>query len=126
MSREITKDTRPYISLAGRPSNMGTRFHNFHYEKLGLDFVYKAFTTRNLGAAIAGIPGLGIRGRGVSIPYEQACIPYLDALEPSISAIGRWPWTGVLTRRLGTLRIRLLGAQGGAADRPGTLGLGGR
>jgi shikimate 5-dehydrogenase len=43
------------MSLAGRPSNIGTGFHNFLYAELGLDFVYKAFTTTDLAAAIAGI-----------------------------------------------------------------------
>jgi shikimate dehydrogenase len=81
MSRHIDKDTRLCISLAGRPSNISTRFHNFLYEELGLDFVYKAFTTRDLAAAIAGIRGLGIRGCGVSMPYKEACIPHLDELD---------------------------------------------
>jgi shikimate dehydrogenase len=70
MVRSITKDTVVCMSLAGRPSNVGTRFHNFLYAELGLDFVYKAFTTTtDLAAAIAGIRAQGIRGCGVSMPY---------------------------------------------------------
>ena len=87
MSRQISKDTRLCISLAGRPSNISTRFHNFLYEELGLDFVYKAFTTKDLAAAVAGIRGLGIRGCGVSMPYKEACIPYLDELDASARAL---------------------------------------
>jgi shikimate dehydrogenase len=87
MLREITKDTRLCISLAGRPSNIGTRFHNFLYEELGLDFVYKACTTTDLAAAIAGIRGLGIRGCGVSMPYKEVCIPYVDELDASARAL---------------------------------------
>lgn len=87
MSRQINKDTRLCISLAGRPSNIGTRFHNFLYGELGLDFVYKACTTTDLAAAIAGIRGLGIRGCGVSMPYKEACIPYLDELDASAKAL---------------------------------------
>ena len=87
MSRHINKDTQLCISLAGRPSNIGTRFHNFLYEELGLDFVYKAFTTNDLPAAIAGIRGLGIRGCGVSMPYKEACIPYLDELDVSAESL---------------------------------------
>jgi shikimate dehydrogenase len=62
MSRRITKDTVLCMSLAGRPSNIGTRFHNYLYDELGLDYVYKAFTTTDLAAAIGGIRALGIRG----------------------------------------------------------------
>lgn len=42
----INRDTQLCMSLAGRPGNFGTRFHNYLYEKLGLNFIYKAFTTR--------------------------------------------------------------------------------
>jgi shikimate dehydrogenase len=87
MLRQISKDTRLCISLAGRPSNIGTRFHNFLYEVLGLDFVYKACTTKDLAAAIAGIRGLDIRGCGVSMPYKEACIPYVDELDASARAL---------------------------------------
>lgn len=87
MSQPIDKDTRLCISLAGRPSNIGTRFHNFLYEELGLNFVYKACTTQDLAAAIAGIRGLVIRGCGVSMPFKEACIPYLDELDASARAL---------------------------------------
>jgi shikimate dehydrogenase len=76
------------VSLAARPSNIGTRFHNFLYDELGLDFVYKAFAPGDLEAAVAGIRGLGIRGAGVSMPFKEACIPLLDELDPSAGAIG--------------------------------------
>ncbi|WP_308259484.1 shikimate 5-dehydrogenase [Pseudonocardia sp. H11422] len=84
----ISKDTRLCMSLAARPSNIGTRFHNHLYAELGLDFVYKAFTTTDLAAAVAGIRALGIRGCGVSMPYKEDCIPLVDELDPSVSVIG--------------------------------------
>jgi shikimate dehydrogenase len=88
MVRSITKDTVLCMSLAGRPSNIGTRFHNFLYAALDLDFMYKAFTTTDLPAAIAGIRALGIRGCGVSMPYKEACIELMDELDGSAAAIG--------------------------------------
>jgi shikimate dehydrogenase len=75
------------MSLSARPGNFGTRFHNFLYEELSLDFVYKAFSTRDLRAAIGGIRALGIRGCAVSMPFKEACIEFLDQLEPSAAAI---------------------------------------
>ena len=54
MRPPLSKDTRLCISLAGRPSNIGTRFHNHLYDVLGLDFVHKAFTTGNIKGAVAG------------------------------------------------------------------------
>jgi shikimate dehydrogenase len=88
MARPITKDTVLCMSLSGRPSNIGTRFHNFLYEELGLDFIYKAFTTTDLAAAVGGIRALGIRGCGISMPYKEACIQYVDELDDSARAIG--------------------------------------
>jgi shikimate dehydrogenase len=83
----LSKDTTLCISLAGRPSNLGTRFHNRLYEELGLDFVYKAFTTADLEGAIRGVRALGIRGCSVSMPFKEAVIPLVDRMEPSAAAI---------------------------------------
>jgi shikimate dehydrogenase len=84
----IDRETRLCISLSGRPGNFGTRFHNHLYRELGLNFIYKAFTTRDLPAAIAGIRALGIRGCGVSMPFKEACVALVDTLDPSAAAIG--------------------------------------
>ena len=46
---------------------LGTRFHNFLYDELGLDFAYKAFTTDDLEGAVRGVRALGIRGCSVSM-----------------------------------------------------------
>lgn len=83
----LNKDTTLCISLAGRPSNLGTRFHNFLYDELGLNFAYKAFTTTDIAAAIQGVRGLGIRGCSVSMPFKEAVIPLVDQIEPSAAAI---------------------------------------
>jgi shikimate dehydrogenase len=83
----IGRDTRLCMSLSTRPSNFGTRFHNRLYELCGLDYVYKAFTTTDLPAAIGGIRALGIRGCAISMPFKEAVIPLLDGLEGSAAAI---------------------------------------
>lgn len=83
----LNKDMQVCISLAGRPSNIGTRFHNFLYDELGLNFVYKAFTTDDLEGAVRGIRALGFRGCSVSMPFKEAIIPMVDNLEPSALAI---------------------------------------
>lgn len=83
----LSKDTRLCISLSGRPSNIGTRFHNYLYDVLGLDFVYKAFTTTDIAAAIGGVRALGIRGCSVSMPFKKDVIALVDEVEPSARAI---------------------------------------
>jgi shikimate dehydrogenase len=84
---QISKDTQLCMSLAARPSNIGTRFHNFLYGELGLDYVYKAFTTTDLPAAIAGIRALGIRGCAISMPFKEEVIALVDSMDPSAEAI---------------------------------------
>ena len=87
MPRPITKDTTLCMSLAARPSNFGTRFHNYLYEALDLDYLYKAFTTADLPAAIGGVRALGIRGCAISMPFKEAVIALVDEMDESARAI---------------------------------------
>ncbi|MEG3129342.1 shikimate 5-dehydrogenase [Pantoea cypripedii] len=87
MTRMINKDTKICMSLAARPTNFGTRFHNYLYDALDLDYLYKAFTTHDLAAAIGGVKALGIRGCAISMPFKQACIPLIDELDESARVI---------------------------------------
>lgn len=87
MKPPLNKDTKLCISLAARPSNIGTRFHNYLYEQLGLDFIYKAFTTTDIVAAIGGVRALGIRGCSVSMPFKEDVIALVDDIEPAAHAI---------------------------------------
>jgi shikimate dehydrogenase len=87
MRPPLSKDTTLCISLAARPSNIGTRFHNHLYDLLGLDFIYKAFTTTDIAAAVGGVRALGIRGCSVSMPFKETVIPLVDKVEPSAQGI---------------------------------------
>jgi shikimate dehydrogenase len=83
----LDRDTQLCMSLSGRPSNIGTRFHNYLYGELGLNFVYKAFTTTDLAAAVGGVRALGIRGCAVSMPFKEDVIELVDVMHESASAI---------------------------------------
>lgn len=83
----LNKDMTLCISLAARPSNIGTRFHNYLYDALELNYVYKAFAPVDLAQAVAGIRGLGIRGAAVSMPYKEDVIELIDIMDASASAI---------------------------------------
>jgi len=87
MRPPLSKDTRLCISLAARPSNIGTRFHNYLYDELGLDYLYKAFTTTDIAAAIGGVRALGIRGCSVSMPFKEDVLELVDEVEQSARAI---------------------------------------
>lgn len=83
----IDRDTRMCISLAARPGNHGNRFHNWLYAELGLNYVYKSFSSSEIGATIGGIRSLAIRGASVSMPYKESCMAFLDRIDPSAAAI---------------------------------------
>ena len=83
----LNKDMTLCISLAARPSNIGTRFHNYLYDALNLNYVYKAFAPKDLAQAVAGIRGLGIRGAAVSMPYKEDVIAMVDVMDASAAAI---------------------------------------
>lgn len=83
----VDRDTVLCISLAARPGNHGNRFHNHLYAELGLNFLYKSFSSSDIGATLGGVRSLGIRGVSVSMPYKESCIPFLDHLDPSAARI---------------------------------------
>lgn len=108
--------------------------HLAGYRALGLDFTYVPFAVTDLEGATRGMRALGIRGLGVSMPYKQAIIPLLDALDPVAARIGavntivnddgrltgyNTDWIGAVraleeARPLAGARVLVLGA-GGAA-----------
>ena len=75
------------ISISARPSNIGTRFHNYLYEELGLNFIYKGFQVDDAEGAVHGIRALKIRGAAVSMPHKEAVIPFMDEMHQSAAAI---------------------------------------
>lgn len=83
----VDKDTQFCLSLSARPSNLGTHFHNYLYAELGLNYLYKATTTTDIGAAVAGLRALGIRGCGISMPFKETCLEHVDVVHDSAAAI---------------------------------------
>lgn len=86
---DLTKDTQLIVSLSARPSNIGTRFHNFLFRELGLasTFVYKAFKPVDIAGAMQALRSLPLRGAGVSMPFKEAVIPLIDDMDETATAI---------------------------------------
>jgi len=55
--------------------------HNGAFQRMGLNAAYLAFEVQNLGEAVRGIKGLGIRGVSVTIPFKTQIIPFLDRMD---------------------------------------------
>jgi shikimate dehydrogenase len=84
----VDKDTQICISVASRPGNFGTTVHNAAFQALGLNFIYKSFGIDNIAGAVTGVRALSLRGCGVSMPFKESVIPYLDALNEDTASIG--------------------------------------
>ena len=82
------KDTVVCISLASKPGNFGMMVHNAAYRALSLNFLYKAFSTDDLPAALAGVRALGIRGCSVSMPFKETAAGLVDELDAAATSIG--------------------------------------
>ena len=89
--RAVNRKTEVCISIATKPGNFGSAFHNSAYDLLGLNWVYiprKVESATDLERAINGVCALNIKGCSVSMPYKETVIKYLDELDISAEKIG--------------------------------------
>lgn len=62
--------------------------HNSALARAGLDGCYLAFRVKDIGAAVSGIRGLGMRGASITIPHKIRIMEYLDRIDPLALEIG--------------------------------------
>ena len=62
--------------------------HNAAFAHVGFNGVYVAFRVKEVGAAIAGIRALGIRGASITIPHKVAALAHIDRAGRSGRKIG--------------------------------------
>jgi len=75
-------------SIAGSIGGMGVAMHNAAFRHLGMQYVYVSFEPDNLEQAVQSVRNLGFRGMGVTMPFKQDVIMYLDKLDSSAREIG--------------------------------------
>ncbi|KKQ37339.1 MAG: Shikimate dehydrogenase [Candidatus Roizmanbacteria bacterium GW2011_GWA2_37_7] len=76
------------------------KLYNTAFEALDLNYCYVPCAVDDLEKAFSGVLHLGFRAIGVSFPYKESIIPYLDELEPEAAAIGA---VNVVTHQNGKL-----------------------
>jgi len=75
-------------SVAGKPSPLGVKMHDAGYVALGLPMKYLAIGTDDLSSIVSSVRNLEFRGLGVSMPFKQEIIKYLDVVTPEVESIG--------------------------------------
>lgn len=76
--------------IIGNPvsHSLSPAMHNAAFAELGENSVYLPLQVMDLEAGIAGLKALGVKGVSVTIPYKEAIIPLLDAIEDVARKIG--------------------------------------
>lgn len=87
----VTGRTR-ICALIGYPveHSLSPIMHNAAFQRLGLDYIYVAFSVppERLREAVSGIRGLGICGVNVTMPHKISVIKYLDDLDEGARLAG--------------------------------------
>lgn len=68
--------------------SLSPRMHNAAFAHIGFNGVYVALRVEDVGAAIAGMRSLGIRGASVTIPHKVAAVEHLDQADEAVLRIG--------------------------------------
>lgn len=84
--------TTTIVGLIGWPisHSVSPPMHNAAFAALGLDWCYVPLpvSPERIGAAVAGLPALGLAGANVTVPHKQVVMPHLDRLTDAAQAIG--------------------------------------
>jgi len=62
--------------------------HNTAFEVTGVNAIYLAFETKDVGGCVKGMRALGIKGMSVALPFKSEVLPYLDDVDGMAEKIG--------------------------------------
>lgn len=86
------RGTTTVVGVFGYPvkHSASPPMHNAAFAALGLDWAYVPFTVapEQIGAALAGVRALGLRGVNITVPLKELAPPHLDELTDRARALG--------------------------------------
>lgn len=82
--------SRPILcgSIAGSIGGMGIKMHNAAFQHLNLPYTYVSFEPDSAKGAVDAMRTLGIRGLGVTMPFKEEVIQYIDHIDKMSQEIG--------------------------------------
>ena len=89
-NRQSAAEAPPVYAVFGDPigHSLSPVMHNSALAQTGLNGCYLAFRVKDIGAAVSGIRGLGIRGASITIPHKISVMQYLDQVDSLAADIG--------------------------------------
>ncbi|MHA2343599.1 MAG: hypothetical protein ACXADW_17160 [Candidatus Hodarchaeales archaeon] len=84
----IDKDTSLYCSFAEVAGSKGCAFHNAMFNKYCINAIYKSFSVKDIKSAIDAMRVLNIKGAGITMPFKQDVLKFVDTMSESVSLIG--------------------------------------
>lgn len=75
-------------SIARSIGGMGVRTHNAAFRHMNLNYTYVSFEPSGAKAAVDAMRALGIRGMGVTMPYKEEIMNYIDGMDDMSKEIG--------------------------------------
>ena len=75
-------------SIARSIGGMGVKTHNAAFRHMNLNYTYVSFEPTGAKAAVEAMRTLGIRGMGVTMPYKEEIMDYIDDIDEMSREIG--------------------------------------
>ena len=75
-------------SIARSIGGMGVKTHNAAFRHMNLNYTYVSFEPSGAKEAVDAMRALGIRGMGVTMPYKEEIMDYLDDMDGMSKEIG--------------------------------------
>lgn len=107
--------------------------HHIVFQRLGLEAQYDLYEAPTLEEALEKVRRAGLDGFNVTMPFKEAIIPFLDALDETASAMGavntvvikEGRWTGYNTDGAGFIQAMATAGFNASCQRVLVLGAGG-
>jgi shikimate dehydrogenase len=78
---EINKDTMIFGSFSTNPGNLGCKYFNEKFNKNKINAIYKSFQINSIENGIKAMKTLNLKGVGISMPFKQEVIKYIDIID---------------------------------------------
>ncbi len=85
---KINKDTLIFGSFSSNPGNNGCIYFNGKFEADNINAIYKSWKITSIENALKAMKTLDIKGVGISMPFKESVLSYIDEMDDNVKTIG--------------------------------------